>query len=155
GAGSSSTGLDPVGDDEALVRDYLAHFLEREEVDEFAELLRRDWLRTEQATARLLAGDPDVARWTAALSESALAALRDRVDVELSPRSPARFGAEDPVALEVLVKNVPELVVKVFRIDALAYFAARGEEVDTSVDLDGMIAGDERTLRLDAPPIRR
>ncbi len=151
---TASTGLGLL-DDEALLRDHLAHHLAREDESAFADRLRRDWLRAELATARLLAGDPDVARWTRMLPESELAALRDRVDIELSPRNPARFGAGDPVALEVLVKNVAALTVKVFRIDALAYFAARGEEVDTSVDLDGMVAGDERTLTFDAPPLQR
>jgi hypothetical protein len=148
-------GLAAPGDDEALVRATLHHFLAVEEIDAFADGLRRDWLRVEQATARLLAGDPDTRRWTAALSEGALTALSERVDIELSPRNPARFGADDPVALEVFVKNVPELQIKVFRINELACFLARDVEVDTRLDLDGMVASDERTLRFDAPKVQR
>lgn len=148
-------GLDPVSDDEGLVREYLRHFLAQEGVDAFADHLRRDWLDVELATARLLAGDPDTRRWTSMLSEGALTALRERVEIELSPRNPRRFAAGDSVTLEVVVKNVPELQIKVFRINALAYFLARGAEVDTSLDLDGMVAGDERTVRVEAPPIQR
>ncbi len=151
----SVPGLAPRQDDSALLLDYLHHFLAREGVDAFADRLQRDWLDQEHATARLLAGDPDTRRWTTILSTPALAALRERVDIDLSPRNPTRFGADDAVTLEVFVKNVPELQIKVFRIDALAYFQARGDLIDTSVDLDGMIAGDERTLRLDAPAIQR
>jgi hypothetical protein len=150
-----ATGLPPVHDDEPLVRDLLEHFLALEEVDAFAGPLRRDWLRTVLATARLLAGDPDARRWTAMLPDGELAALRDRIELSLSPRNPTRFAEGAPIVLEVLVKNVQELVVKVFRIDVLAHFVARGVEVDTSLDLDGMVAGDERTLRLAAPPIQR
>src|SRR5262249_36479005 len=131
-------GLEPIHDDEALVREHLEHFLAHEGVEAFAAWIRRDWLGKVLGPGRLLARGPDAARWPAMLPEDELAALRDRVDVELSPRNPARFGAGDPVVLDVLVKNVPELVIKVFRINALAYFLARGEEVDTSVDLDGM-----------------
>ena len=148
-------GLAAPGDDEALVRGYLHHFLAVEEIDAFAERLRRDWLRVEQATARLLAGDPETRRWTAMLSEGALAALSERIDIELSPRNPARFGADDKVALEVFVKNVPELQIKVFRINELACYQARGVEVDTRLDLDGMVASDEHTRRFEAPPIER
>jgi len=148
-------GLDPVVDDEALVREYLRHFLAQEGVEAFADHLRRDWLNVELATARLLAGDPDTRRWTAMLDEGPLAALRERVEIELSPRNPRRFAEGDAVALEVVVKNVPELQIKVFRINALAYFLARGAEVDTRLDLDGMVASDERTMRFEAPSIQR
>ncbi|MEO7328210.1 MAG: hypothetical protein ABI193_06510, partial [Minicystis sp.] len=147
--------LDSIGDDEPLVRCHLQYFLAREEMDAFAEHLRRDWLIGELATARLLAGDPDTRRFTGLLSESALGALRERVDIELSPRNPIAFSASADVKLEVLVKNVPSLVIKVFRINALAYFLARGAEIDTSIDLDGMVASDERTITLDAPAIQR
>src|SRR5207248_3050326 len=64
-------------------------------------------------------------------------------------------GADEAVRLEVDLKNVPSLVVKVFRIDAVAYFLARGDEVDTAIDLDGMIASHERTITSDAPAMRR
>jgi hypothetical protein len=148
-------GLAAPGDDEALVRGYLHHFLAVEEIDAFADGLRRDWLRVEQATARLLAGDPDPRRWTAALSEAQLAALSERVDIELSPRNPARFGPDDPVTLEVFVKNVPELQIKVFRINELACFLARDVEVDTRLDLDGMVASDESTRTFEAPKVQR
>ncbi|MEP7122072.1 MAG: hypothetical protein ABJE95_14230 [Byssovorax sp.] len=155
GAREAIPGLGAPGDDEALVREVLHHFLAVEELDAFADSLRRDWLAVEQATARLLAGDPDPRRWTAMLSEEALAALSDRVEIELSPRNPARFGADDPVTLEVFVKNVPELQIKVFRINELACFLARGVEVDTRLDLDGMVASDESTRKFDAPRVQR
>jgi hypothetical protein len=155
GQGMAVPGLDPAGNDEALVRDHLHHFLAQEEVDAFADRLRRDWLDVELATARLLAGDPDTRRWNAMLSEVALTALAERVDIDLSPRNPIRFGSADAVTLEVFVKNVPELQIKVFRINVLAYFLARGNDIDTSVDLDGMVANDERTVRPGAAPIRR
>ncbi len=151
----AAAGLEPVPDDEPLVRDYLERFLATEGSDAFAHRLRKDWLDEVLAATRLLAGAAEPDRWAAILGPAALAALRDRVDLELTVRNPPRFGAGDAVALEVDVKNVPVLVVKVFRINALAYFLARGAEVDTSLDLDGMVASDERTIKSDAPAIVR
>jgi hypothetical protein len=152
---SGAVGLDSPRDDEALVRDHLHHFLAHEEMDAFADVVRRDWLQIEMATARLLAGDPDTRRWNAMLGEGALGALAERVDIELSPRNPERFREGDAVTLEVLVKNVPELQIKVFRVNVLACFLAGVGEIDSDVDLDGMVASDERTLRFDAAPMRR
>jgi hypothetical protein len=148
-------GLDLPGDPEPMVLDHLHHFLATEEPDAFADRVKLSFLRAEQATARLLAGDPDARRWNAVLGESALVALAERVDLDLSPRNPQRVDEGDPVTLEVFVKNVPELQIKVFRVNVLAYFLARGEEIDTSLDLDGMVASDERTVRFDAAPMRR
>jgi hypothetical protein len=149
-------GLEPVDDDEALVAEYLEQFLLREDGAAFAEWLRADWLEERLATARLLAGAADADRWVALLGPARLAELRDRVDIELTVQNPTRFPAGAPVALEVDLKNVPRLLVKTFRIDPVAYFlASRGAEVDTSIDLDGMVASDERVVPCDAPAIRR
>lgn len=150
-----SAGLEPVADDEPLVREYLAHFLLEEDGAAFAEHLRAEWLEEQLATTRLLAGAPNGEHWAARLGPSRLARLNERVDIELTARNRPRFGAAESVDLEVDVKNVRELEVKVFRINAVAYFLARGAEVDTGVDLDGMVAQDERVVRIDMPSIRR
>ena len=147
--------LEPVADDEPLVREYLEHFLVAEDSGAFADHLRADWLEERLATARLLAGSPDPERWAALLGPSRLAALRDRVDLELTARNPSRVPADAAVALEVDIKNVPQLVVKTYRIDAVAYFLARRAAVDTTIDLDGLVASDEQVLRSDLPAIRR
>ncbi|PCC71250.1 hypothetical protein SAMN02745121_04789 [Nannocystis exedens] len=152
---AQSAGLEPVPDDEPLVREYLEQLLLQEEGDAFAEYLRADWLEEQLATARLLAGAPEPERWAAVLGPARLAALRDRVDLELTVRNPARVAADAPVALEASVKNVPRLVVKTYRIDAVAHFLARRAEVDTTIDLDGLVASDEQVILGDAPAIQR
>ena len=151
-----AAGLEPIADDEALVREYLAHFLLEEDGTAFADRVKADWLEQQLATTRLLAGAPNPSRWAALLGPARLAALNERVDIELTARNRPRFTATERVTLEVDVKNVRALEVKVFRINTVAYFLTRnGAEVDTSLDLDGMIAQDERVLHLDVPPMQR
>ena len=152
---AQGTGLDAVHDDEPLVREHLGHLLLTEDGEAFTEWLRADWLAELLAVTRLLAGADGADRWAATLGASSLAALRERVDLELTVRNPARVAADAPVTIEVDVKNVPQLVVKTFRIDPVAYYLARRAEVDTTVDLDGMVASDEMVLRSDLPAIRR
>ena len=141
-----ATDLPPVGDDLPLVRDFLRRFLAAGAPGELAALLDDDFLAEEEATARLTAGDPDE-RWATALGPAKLAALRDRVDVELAPQNPERWLGGARVALEVDVKHVPVLTVKVFRINVPAWFAAHGTEVDATIDLDGLTARTERPSR--------
>ncbi|HEX3481855.1 MAG TPA: hypothetical protein VHT91_42875 [Kofleriaceae bacterium] len=147
------TGLGPAGDDEELVRDVVQRELDAAEA--YAPWLDRGWLDAELAAARLLAGAPDADRATLVLGPARAAALRDRIELAFSPHNPAWFAAGAPVALDVEVKHVAELVVKVFRIDPLAYFHHHRREVDTGLDLDGLAASAEHVLRFTEPPVRR
>ncbi len=147
------TGLPPAGDDEALVRDLLQRKIG--DAEQYAPWLDREWLDAEVATAKLLdgIGDPDKA--TLVLGPTRAAALRERIDLVWCLHNPTRFAVDEPILLEADVKNVPELVVKVFRIDPLAYFSIHRREVSTDVDLDGLAASHELVMRFSEPPIRR
>ena len=147
------TGLPPAGDDEALVRALL--YTRIDQTEQYAEWLDRAWLEQEIATARLLQGDRHADRATLTLGPSRAAALRDQVELAWCVHNPARFGLDEAIALEVDVKNVAELTLKVFRIDPLAYFQHQKKEVGPELDLDGLAASHEQVLRLDAPAIRR
>ena len=152
---SAVTGLPVVADDEEVIRPYLAHFLTGEDGRAFADHVEGGWLDRLLAETRLLAGDPDVERWTTILGAAAATALRDRVDLDLLPTNPRRFGAGDRVALDVAVKNAGALRVRVFRINTVAYFQARGGDVDLGLDLDGLAAGWEEVRPATHPPMRR
>ena len=122
----------------------------------YAQWLDRAWFEAEVATAQLLAGDPATAdRATVTLGPARAQALRDKVELAWCPHNPTRFGIDEPIALDLDVKNVPELVVKVFRIDPLAYFQHHRREVATDVDLDGLAASNELALRFSEAPVRR
>ena len=147
------TGLPPAGDDEELVRDVLSRQIDAAE--SYAAWLDRGWLDAEIATAQLLAGDRDADRAALVLGPARAAALRDRVELTWCLHNPSWFVSEEPIALDVDVKHVAELVVKVFRIDPLAYFQHHRREVDAAVDLDGLAASHELVLRFLEPAIRR
>nr|HEX4315678.1 hypothetical protein [Kofleriaceae bacterium] len=150
---ADATGLADIHDDVPLVRDVLHR--QPALAERVAQWLERGWLEVELATAALLHGTGDAGRATGALGPTRAAALRDRIDLAWCAHNPTRFAAGAPVALDVDVKNVGELVVKVFRIDPLAYFQLHKREVDTDLDLDGLAATSEQVLRFAEPPIRR
>ncbi|HSD91249.1 MAG TPA: hypothetical protein VLB44_27185, partial [Kofleriaceae bacterium] len=147
------TGLAPAGDDEQLVREMIQRRLD--EVDRFAQWIERSWLDAEIATAQLLAGVGDADRATRILGPAAAASLRERIELTWCAHNPKRFSIDEPIVLEADVKHVPELLVKVFRIDPLAYFQHNRREVSTDLDLDGLAASHESVLRFSEPPIRR
>lgn len=147
------TGLSPSGPDEQLIRDVLTARLDVGE--SFAPWLDREWLDGELATARLLDGGFAPEPLTLVLGPARAAALRERIELTWCAHNPTRFAADEAIELEVDVKNVPELVVKVFRIDPLAYFQHHRREVDSALDLDGLAASHEQVLRFTDPPIVR
>ena len=51
------------------------------------------------------------------------------------------------MALEVTVKNVPELLVKVYEINPLNVYLQTGVEVGTDISLDGLVANSSQTHR--------
>jgi hypothetical protein len=151
------TGLRAIGDDEALVRAYLEHFLvSAGSVDAYAPYLRPDWLRRVFAETKILAGVGDMQRWYALLDDPGYyERLRDRVELLFPPTAKAEYAVGEPVSLAVDVKNVETLLIKVFEIDTFNYLRAEGREVDASIDLDGLVASEERTVRYAESPLRR
>jgi hypothetical protein len=152
GADFPDSGLPPAGSDEELIR--AAIEADPDGAERFAPWLDRAWLDAEVAAARLLAGAADE-RATLVLGPARAAALRDRVELTWCLHNPTRFAADAPVALEADVKHVAELVLKVYRIDPVAYFQIHHQEVDVTLDLDGLAATAEQTLRFSEPAIRR
>ncbi len=151
-----ATLLPPVGNDEPLVRAYLLHFFVKEDYrEEFRETLRETYLNKVFAEARLLAGVDDPEKLYSLLSPAEVQALRDRVDIDFAPTNPDTFDPGPPVALEVDVKNVEQLILRVYRINELNYYREEGKEVDTTVALDGLVPNHEATYTYPDPPIRR
>ena len=146
----------PIGNDEPLVRAYLHRFLADDQpATDFAPYLEESYLKEVQAEANILAGTGDQERWHAMIPPPILRALKERIDIDLLPTCRTRFGIEEPVVLRVGVKNVPSLLVRVYEINAFSYYQNKGKEIDTAVDLDGLVANREQTYAYQQPALRR
>jgi hypothetical protein len=151
------TMLPPIGDDEALVRACLEHFFAGEDgYAAYAEFLHADWLKVVLAETKILLGQGDMERWYSLLPDpSWLDRLERRVEIDFARTSRTLYAAGEPVRLELDVKNVPTLLVKVFAIDSYRYHVERQREVDASIELDGVVANSEQTFTYQEPPVRR
>ena len=148
--------FDPIRHDEALVRDILSHFFRSEDLRErFREYLQQEYLNRVFAEARLLAGVGDPETLYSLLDPNQVEALRERVDVRFAHENPGIFHPDDSVALDVHLKNVEELRVRVYRINEENYYREEGEEVRASIPLDGLVPHEEFAYEYDEPPIRR
>ena len=65
------------------------------------------------------------------------------------------FAVDDPVKLDLFVKNVPMLTVKIFEINCLNFYRTQKKEVDASINLEGLVATSEKTYTYADNPFRR
>ena len=152
-----ATGLPQHRDDSRLVRACFEHvFAKADSFERWTPFVREDWIRRVFAETKLLSGQGDMARWYALLEDpQAYESLLQRVELSFAPTQPQRFDAEADAFVEVDVKNVPMLLVKLYRIDAAAYLREQGKDVDASIDLDGLVANEEQVVKSTEPPVRR
>jgi hypothetical protein len=156
---SAVTGRPAIGADDGLVRDYLLRLLATAPSPEgYAPYFEESWLKAVFAEARLTAGvdDPrEAEKLASALSSEAYDALKRRVDLDFDLANPARLAPGDAVALDIWVKNAPQVTIKIFELNTAACYEASGQAIGTDIDLDGLVAATQRTMEVAAAPLRR
>ncbi len=140
----------PIHDDEWLVRDYLLHLLKDEAAWEpYATYLRDTYVKPIFAEAKIINGVGDPERWASLLTPAAFQALKERVDLDFVPMNAQSFAPKDDVSLSLEVKNAPKLIVRIYEINTLSYFLLQNRQLNTDLNLDGLVSNAERTHSFD------
>ena len=142
--------------EEELIRDYLEQYFKTDDSTEpYTTLLKEPWVKAILAETRILMGDPDVERWASLLSPSAFQTIKNRVEIVFAPGNPEHHKVDSKVSLSVDVKNVEKLIVKVFEINTLGLYRTQDREVNTDLELDGLVGNSEKTFTYDEPSALR
>jgi hypothetical protein len=150
------TQLPPINNDTPLVRSYLLHFLAAaDSPDEFAPYVETSYLKQLFAEAKITNGIGDQEKWYAMLSPEQYQALKDRVDIDFAFSNKSQYAPDDKVSLDLFVKNVKTLIVKTYEINTPNYYRNNLREIDTDINLDGLVANQEKVVNYDDPPLRR
>lgn len=148
--------LPPVGNDEPLVRSYLQHFLlDAANPKEFEPYINDVYLKHLFAETKILNGLGEPEQWAALLPAELFQQLKQRVEIDFAPTNRTTFAADEQVTLDLHVKNVGSLIVKVFEINTKNFYRQQLREVDTDVNLDGLVANLESTHAYNDTPYRR
>jgi hypothetical protein len=148
--------LPPVGNDEPLVRGYLQQFFVKEPTYEtYTPWVNDLYLKRAFAETKIVNGLGEGEQWAAMLSPADYQALKDRIDLDFAETNKQRFAAEDPVSLDLFVKNVKTLIVKVYEINTANFYRQNQTDVNTDINLDGLVANQEKTHDYPEPPLRR
>ncbi len=144
-----------IGHDEPLVRSYLAHFFKEETTwKTYEDYVNDIYLKHLFAETKIVNGLGDEEQWVSLLPPEMFQALKERIDLEFVPTNKTRFAPDDVVSLDLDVKNVGTLIVKVFEINTKSYYRQHQREIDTDINLDGLVPNFEETLQSSEPPLR-
>ena len=146
----------PIGNDEPLVRSYLTHFfVEEADYKAYEPFLNDLFLKYLFAETKILHGLGDAEQWYSMLPPARYQALKERVEIEFAPTNKQIFNEDEPVRLDVDIKNASTVIVKVFELNSRNYYQENGREVNTDITLDGLVANEERTFDYESPALRR
>jgi hypothetical protein len=144
--------------EESLVTEYLFHFFSKTDAVEpsyFTTYLRESFLTPIHAKAKLLYTDKDLDKFTAFLGTSTAQTLRESIEITLLQYNKQIYLPSDSVQIDVELKNVPTLIVKVFEINTERYFKDNLKQLPDDIQLDGLVANEEKLFKYTQPPVRR
>jgi hypothetical protein len=153
---SPATLLPPVHVDEPLVRSYLAHyFLTATGYAEFEPYVNDVYLKHLFAETKLVHGLGVAEEWASKLPPELLQQIKDRVDIDFAFTNKTDFAVDEPIHMEVFVKNAPSLLLKVYEVNTKGFYRTHQREVDTDINLDGLVPNAERVIPTGNDPFRR
>ncbi len=152
----ASTLLAPIGDDEPLVRSYLARFfVTADDYKVFLPFVSDTYLKQAFAETKIVSGLGDAEKWYAMLPPATYQQLKERIDLDFAYTNKTELSPDDPVGIDLYVKNVETLIVRVFEINTQNVYRETLKDVGTDINLDGLIANQEKTYTYKEPPLRR
>ncbi|MFN7563608.1 MAG: hypothetical protein ACK5TH_17640, partial [Prosthecobacter sp.] len=154
----------PIHNDEELVRDYFLHLFAtsakadsnpRDLLAPWTEHVSDTWLKPILAEALITNGIGNPERWASLITPTEFQQLKDRVDIEFPATNAPQFLPGDDIAFDVIVKNTPKLIVKIFELNTLNFFQTQQRQLNTDLNLDGLVANSEQTHAFDGGPFGR
>ena len=148
--------LPPVGNDEPLVRSYLAYLLlEEPDYKAYEAYLDDGYLKRVFAEVKIVHGVGDPEQWVSLLTPGQYQLLKQRVDLDFAFTNKRLIAGGEPVQVDLYVKNVEKLLVKIYEVNTQNYYRQHGKEVDTDVNLDGLVAHHQQQYEFDEAGLRR
>src|SRR5207249_610651 len=113
------------------------------------------YLRYAFAETKIEHGLGDAETWASQLPPELFRQLKERIDIDFAFTNKTDYAADEVVNLDLFVKNAPNLLVKVFEINTRSVYRSALQEIDTDINLDGLVANSENSHAYSEPPLRR
>jgi len=144
--------LKPIGDDSAYVIRALSDFFRSatESYPKWVHLVDPSWVKVLYTQTRLMSKQGNEVDLKKELLKErgkyAYTDLRDMVEISICPDNKLNCEPRDRVEVDLYVKNIKELQVDVFELNALEYYKAYGKEITLDLVLDGLAPSDSRMV---------
>ncbi|MBF0103042.1 MAG: hypothetical protein HQK77_19260, partial [Desulfobacterales bacterium] len=146
----------PIHNDEPLVRDYLMQFMLNEsDYKLYLPYISDSYLKECFAETKIVNGIADMEKWYSMLPFDKYQALKERIDIDFAKNNKVLVDVNDKIEFDAYIKNVKKLIVKVYKINTLSFYQTSHQEINTDIDLDGLVPNHEYVLTYDEPNIRR
>ena len=154
----------PINTDEPLVRESFLHLFASEvkpDADpndvlaQWTTYIAEEWLTPVLAEALITHGIGSPERWASMLTPTEFQKLKERVDIEFPATNAPQFTPGDDIQFDVTVKNTPKLIVKIFELNTLNFFQTQQRQLNTDLNLDGLVANSEQTHAFENGPFTR
>lgn len=149
--------LSPIGNDERVVRRHLMHLLKTAPTQkEYTDYIEYNYLKRLFAEIKLVNSIGDAEKWYALMdSPSMVKNLRDRIDIEILPTNKKYLEPNEKVVLEVGIKNIKDLTVKIYDINTTGYYRQNLSPITTTLELDGLVPNRKTSKKYSHPPMQR
>ncbi|PHS07368.1 MAG: hypothetical protein COA78_13480, partial [Blastopirellula sp.] len=148
--------LPPVGNDELLVRQYLNHFFLKETTyKSYQDYIDNTYLKHHMAETKIVNGLGDPEQWYSLLPPAMYQNLKERIDLDFAATRKEIYAANVSVSLDLYVKNVKTLIVNVYEINTDNYYRENLKQVNTNINLDGLVANKQQIFNYKEPALRR
>jgi hypothetical protein len=148
-------GISPIIDDTELVDDYLMHFFQTDDnPDSFRPWIDDRYLDETFAESKILYGVGDSKPHYEKLTVEVQEDVRHRSELRFAPGNQNAFEVEQHVRLNVWLKNIPSLDIRIYRLDGARVLRDLGS-ISTDIELEGIKPGSQRTLSYQTPSDRR
>ncbi|KAK2949062.1 putative Actin-binding protein [Blattamonas nauphoetae] len=135
-----------------LIHNYLLFFLgSGTRVEEYSQFFNERLLHNLFIEARAIKGQLEGISLTSEDNRQ-LAQLRDRIDLNFVDWNKTVIDTDDQISLEIAVKNVKKLQMKVYEMNTHHYFTKEKQQIPLNIDLDGLSPSFEREIDFSSTP---
>lgn len=143
--------------DSQIISDHLNYFFlhENKEVKTFDEYLETNLVKKAYFNALVLKGveNEEVIKY---LGQSAFEKLINKTEITICKHNKERFAVDEDVELDLDIKNIQTLFIKIFEINTENYYYNQKTAFDTSISLEGLVAcSDETFIYNEKPQIKK
>jgi hypothetical protein len=133
------------------------HFFvtDQKSYNRFHQYLDDTWIQNIFVETNIVNMQGDMEEWFSLIPQHQFQEIKDRVDIDFAIDNQSFFSVDDPVKLQLYIKNVSTLIVKIFEINTFNYYSIYYKEPDTHINLDGLSPTYEKIYTYDVPPFLR